>query len=113
MAALQIVVGETGDVEDDSAVVAAVPVLVKTQVTVYPAGQGLHINALTASGCGSGCQPADLGGNYAALAFSGVEAAAFEVLLNLIAATQGQCCAGLKHSVFGPGGGPAVAAGSC
>lgn len=100
------------DVEDDSALVAAVAVMVKTQETVYPAGQGLHISALTACGCGSGCLPADLGRNYVAQAFSGVEAAAFEVLSNLIA-TQGQCCAGLEHSVFGLGDSPAVAAGSC
>lgn len=104
-------VGGTGDVEDDSA--AVVVAWVKTQVTVYPAGQGLRSSALTASGCGSGCLPAVLGGNYAAQAFSGVEAAAIEVLSYLIAATQRQCCAGLEHSVFGPGDGPAVAVGSC
>lgn len=70
-------VGGTGDVEDECAVVA---VLLKTQVTVYPAGQGRRLSALTASGYGSDCLLADFGGSYAAQVFSRVEAAAFVVL---------------------------------
>lgn len=75
-------VGGTGGVECDSAVVvaAAVAVLVKTLVKVYPAGQGLHISALTASGCDSGCLSDDFGESYTALAFSGVETDASVVL---------------------------------
>lgn len=52
------------DVEDDiAAVVAAVVGLVKIQGKVYPGGQCLHISALTASGSGSGCLPADSEGS--------------------------------------------------
>lgn len=70
--------GGTSGVEDDSAVVAAADVLLKTQVTVYHAGHGLHLSALTASNNGS--LFGDLGESYTALVFSWVKTEEFLVL---------------------------------
>lgn len=101
----------TGDVEDDSAVVAVVAVMLETQMRVYPAGQGLHISALTA--LRNDFLLGDSEESYTALAVSGVKSDAVLVLSNLVAATLGQCCAGLEHSVFELVWSSAVVAGSC
>lgn len=96
------------DAEDGSAVVAVVSVL-----TVYSVCHCFHLSARTAAGGGSGCLLFDFGGNYAVQGFFGTEGDAFEILWNLIAATQGQCCAGLEYSAFEVIDNPAVSSGNC